>query len=80
MKHGLKARHVIGIAHALRQRPDPVHHGRDEIDPLHALAFNLPQRLLGVELDEAGELAAAEQRIVRYDEWRIVIERARIKQ
>ncbi|MGY4483570.1 hypothetical protein ACVWWR_002761 [Bradyrhizobium sp. LM3.2] len=80
MEDGLQARHVVGIAHVLRQRPDPVHHGRHEIDPLHALARDLSQRLLRVELDEAGELAAGKQRVVRHDERSIVVERAGIEQ
>jgi hypothetical protein len=57
-----------------------MHHGRHEVDPLHALLVDQPQRLLGIKLDHAGDAAAAEQREVREDKRRVVIERPGIEQ
>ena len=37
VEHDLEARQIVGVAHIVRQRPDPMHHGRYEIDPLHPL-------------------------------------------
>ncbi len=75
-----QARQIIGVAHFLRQRPDPVHHGRHEIDPLHAVGLDQAQRFLGVEFDEAADAPAREQPEMRCDERRVVIERPGIEQ
>ena len=80
VEHDLEARKIVAVAHLLGQRPDPMHHGRHEIDPLHAAALDQPQRFLGVEFCHAGDPAAVEQRGVRHDERRVVIERPGIEQ
>ena len=80
VKHDLKTGKIVAVAHCLRQRPDAMHHGRHEIEPLHLVGFDQAQRFLGIEFDEAGHPPAGEQRQMRHDERRVVIERAGIEQ
>ena len=80
MKHDLQARQVVAVAHRVGQRPDPVHHGGHEIDPLHPAGLDQAQAFLGVEFDEAGDASAVEQRGVRNDERGVVVERAGVEQ
>jgi hypothetical protein len=70
----------VAVAHGLRQRPDPVHHGRHEVDPLDAMSGDQAQGFLGIEFLHPGEAAAGEQRAMGHDERRVVMERAGIEQ
>ena len=58
MKHDLQARQVVAVAHLVGQRPDPVHHGGHEIDPLYPAGLDQAQAFRGVEFDEAGDASA----------------------
>src|SRR5262249_31257292 len=79
MEYNFEVREIVGIAHMFRQRPDPMHHCRNEIDPLNALSLDLAQRLLGMEFNKTSEATAREQREMREDKWRVMIEWARIE-
>jgi len=53
--HDFEARQIIGIAHRFRQRPDSMHHGRHEVDPLHPVGLDQAQRLFGIEFHHPGD-------------------------
>ena len=71
---------IVAVAHLLRQRPDPVHHGRHEIDPLHALASIRRSVSSASNLTRPVTRPPVNSAVMRHDERRVVIERAGIEQ
>ena len=80
VKHDLKAGEIVAVAHCLRQRPDAMHHGRHEIDPLHAVGSIRRSVSSASNFTMPVTPPAGEQRQMRHDERRVVIERAGIEQ